>query len=128
MGKPIDIDGLRHFKEKQDALNAEKFLQKENLVDDSGVIKAEKLPADFGNKIILVHVVTSGTGENIVTKFYADNDGAASTEEIEGEVGKIYVDLDSGSRNMYVYDSGGQEFINFAANRATDSEIDSLFE
>lgn len=128
MSKPIDIDGLRHFKAKQDALNENKFLQNENFVDGNGVIKAEKLPADFGNKIILVHVVTSGSGESTVTKFYEDNNGAASTNEVTGEVGKIYVDLDSGSKNLYVYDSGSGEFQNFAANFATDSDIDSLFE
>ena len=128
MSKPIDLDGLRRFKTKQDALNAEKVLQNENFVDGDGIIKSEKLPADFGNKIILMHVVTTGTGETATIKYFADNDGVASSTEIVGEVGKIYIDLDSGSKNIYVFDKVSGTFINFAANVASDSDIDSLFE
>ena len=59
---------------------------------------------------------------------YTDNNGVKTATEVIGVAGKIYIDLESASKNMYVYDAGTGEFANFVANVASSADIDSLFD
>lgn len=123
MSKAIDLEGLKTFKTKQDNFNEGKFIQSKNYVDDNGIIKSEKLPPTV-SEIVLIHVVDNGN----TVKYYTDNNGAATSTEVTGKAGTFYVDLDSGSKNMYVYDENDNEFVNYAANVASTEDIDSLFD
>lgn len=122
-GKAIDIEGLSRFKTKQDAFNEEKFIQNADYVDNDGIIKTEKLPPGV-SEVVLIHVVD----ENGTTKYYTDNAGVKTSTEVTGVAGKIYIDLETASKNMYVYDASTGEFANFVANIATSDDIDSLFD
>ena len=118
MAKIIDTDGLAFFKDQQDAANEKKFVKSADIVDGNGIILADKLPANFGADVIAIHVVTL----NNKTKFYNDRvDGSGNhvtcPNEVQGEVGKIYIDLESGSKDHYVYD---------AANNAITLQNDGL--
>ena len=123
MSKAIDIDGLRQFKTKQDTFNEEKFVQSADYVDGDGIIKTDKLPPGV-SEVVLIHVVD----ENGTTKYYTDNDGAKTSEEVTGVAGKIYIDLETASKNMHLYDEKTGEFVNYAASVATSADIDSLFD
>lgn len=123
MNKAIDIEGLKRFKTKQDTFNEEKFVQSADYVDDDGIIKTEKLPPGV-SEVVLIHVVDeSGT-----TKYYTDDAGVKTSDEVTDTAGKIYIDLESASKNMYVYDANTGEFANFVANVASSADIDSLFD
>ena len=52
----------------------------------------------------------------------------SSAIDIAGVAGKIYIDLETESKNMYLYDEKTGEFVNFAASVATSADIDSLFD
>ena len=123
MSKAIDIDGLRQFKTKQDTFNEEKFVQSADYVDGDGIIKTEKLPPGV-SEVVLIHVVDEGG----TTKYYTDENGVKTSTEVTGLAGKIYVDLETASKNIYLYDAKTGEFVNFAANVATSADIDSLFD
>lgn len=126
--KAIDINGLKQFKTKQDAFNEGKFIQSADYVDEDGIIKTDKLPPNV-SEIVLFHVVNTGTDEEPVIKYYADDEGVADTsKEVAGKAGTFYVDLETGSKNMYIYDVNDAQFVNFAANVASSADIDSLFE
>ena len=127
MSKAIDLEGLRNFKTKQDAFNEGKFIQSDDYVDDDGIIKSEKLPPNV-SEIVLIHVVNTGTTDNPVIKYYGDDNGSATNVEVTGKAGTFYVDLNSGSKNLYVFDKTSNEFVNYAANVATADDIDSLFD
>ena len=125
MNKIITVETLALFKSKQDAVNDEKFLATEDFVDSEGKIKAEKIPAQTSaSNVIPIHVLSSDSQ----TKYYADNNGEMTSTEVTGESGKIYIDLDSGSKSMYTYDTTNNEFVLFAAAAATSADIDSLFD
>lgn len=119
MTKLVDINRLANFKEKQDAANAEKFMQVADFVDGEGKIKAEKISTE---EIIKMHVDASDA-ENV--KYFADENGEKSAVEISGEIGKIYVDLESGGK--IIYTSNGENFIPFVSEIATDADIENLF-
>lgn len=121
MAKLITLTKLANFKTKQDAANANKFMQINDFVDGEGKIKAEKISSE--NAIIKFHVDSTDAG-NI--KYFADNDGVKSETEIAGEIGKIYIDLATNCQTIYTFD--GENFIPFAASIATDEDINSLFE
>lgn len=121
--KAIDIEGLKRFKTKQDSFNEEKFVQSADYVDGDGIIKTEKLPPGV-SEVVLIHVVD----DNGTTKYYTDNAGVKTSDEVTGVAGKIYIDLESASKNMYVYDANTGEFANFVANVASSADIDSLFD
>ncbi len=125
--KAIDIEGLKRFKTKQDAYNEEKFIQSDDYVDNDGIIKSEKLPPNV-SEIILIHVVNTGTEDSPNIKYFTDDNGAATATEVVGKAGSFYVDLNSGSKNLYVYDTNSNEFVNYAANVASQADIDSLFD
>lgn len=118
MTKLVDIELLAKFKEKQDAANTEKFLQASDFVDSEGKIKTEKTEIS----ILKMHVDASDP-ENV--KYFVDENGTKGTAEIAGAVGKIYIDLASGSQIIYTYD--GEKFIPFASEIATDEDIENLF-
>ena len=123
MSKAIDLEGLRTFKTKQDTFNEEKFIQSSDYVDGDGIIKTDKLPPGV-SELVLIHAVDeSGT-----TKYYTDDGGVKTSTEVTGVAGKIYIDLETASKNMYVYDEKTGEFANFATNVATSADIDSLFD
>ena len=125
MTKIVTIDTLALFKSKQDAVNDEKFLATEDFVDAEGKIKSEKIPAQTSDSnVIPIHVLSS----NSQTKYYTDNNGEITSTEVTGESGKIYIDLDSGSKSMYTYDATNNECVLFAAAVATSADIDSLFD
>lgn len=125
MTKIVTVETLALFKSKQDAVNAEKFIETAEFVDGEGKIKAEKIPAQTAvSNVIPIHVLSS----NSQTKYYTDNNGEITSTEVTGESGKIYIDLDSGSKSMYTYDTTSGEFVLFAAAVATSADIDSLFE
>ena len=76
------------------------------------------------SEVVLIHVVDEGG----TTKYYTDDKGVKTSTEVTGVAGKIYIDLETASENMYVYDANTGEFANFAANVATSADIDSLFD
>lgn len=123
MSKTVTLEKLAYFKTKQDAANEAKFMQLNDFVDGEGKIKSEKFSVEGGTEVIKMHVDSSDP-ENI--KYFADNNGVASETEITGEVGKIYIDLESGGKIIYTY--GGENFIPFVSGVATDEDINSLFE
>ena len=129
MGKIIDTDGLATFKELQDTANENKFMKSADFVDvTTGVISADKLPANFGADVIAIHVVTL----NNRTKFYRDKVEANGNHvtcpaEVQGEVGKIYIDLESGSKDHYVYDAASGEFMLLSPEIATEADINAMF-
>ena len=123
MSKAIDIDGLRQFKTKQDTFNEEKFVQSADYVDGDGIIKTEKLPPGV-SEVVLIHVVDEGG----TTKYYTDENGVKTSTEVTGVAGKIYIDLETASKNMHLYDEKTGEFVNYAASVATSADIDSLFD
>ena len=128
MAKIIDTDGLAFFKEQQDAVNENKFMKSADFVDGTGVILADKLPLNFGADVIAIHVVTM----NNRTKFYRDKVDANGTHttcpaEVQGEVGKIYIDLESGSKDHYVYDETSGEFILLSPEIASEADINAMF-
>lgn len=125
MTKIVTVETLALFKSKQDDVNAEKFIETAEFVDSEGKIKAEKIPAQTAvSNVIPIHVLSS----NSQTKYYTDNNGEITSTEVTGESGKIYIDLDSGSKSMYTYDTTSGEFVLFAAAVATSADIDSLFD
>ena len=86
----VDIAGLRTFKTKQDEYNLTRFASL-----SGGKVTAEQLPS-FVDDVIEGYTATN---EGVVT-FYAD---AEKTRPIEGEVGKIYVDLAATIDGSYRY-------------------------
>lgn len=128
MAKIIDTDGLAYFKEQQDAANERKFMKSADFIDGDGVILADKLPANFGADVVAIHVVTM----NGKTKFYHDKVNASGEyvtcpTEVQGEVGKIYIDLESGSKDHYVYDAANGEFMLLSPDIASTEDISTLF-
>ena len=98
------------------------------VVDGTGVILADKLPLNFGADVIAIHVVTM----NNRTKFYRDKVDANGNHttcpaEVQGEVGKIYIDLESGSKDHYVYDAASGEFMLLSPEIATEADINAMF-
>lgn len=120
MAKYVTIDLLARFKNKQDSANETKFMETENFVDSNGKIKSEKFAAQ--SAVIPIHVVT----ENNATKYFGDNEGVKTDTEITGEIGKLYIDLESGGKCMYTYNAT-DGFIPFASTIATEADIDALF-
>ncbi len=128
MGKIIDTDALAFFKEQQDAVNDRTFMKSADFVDGDGVIQSDKLPTNFGADVVAIHVVTL----NNKTKFYNDKVDANGNHttcprEVQGEVGKIYIDLESGSKDHYVYDETSGEFILLSPEIATEADINAMF-
>ena len=122
MIKLVDIELLGKFKEKQDTANVAKFMQTTDFVDDEGKIKAEKISTDTGIEIIKMHV-DSTDAENI--QYFVDENGEKGTAEIIGEIGKIYIDLESGGKVIYTFN--GENFIPFVSEIATTEDIENLF-
>ena len=122
MTKLVDIELLGKFKEKQDAANITKFMQAADFVDSEGKIKPEKISTDTGIEIIKMHI-DSSDAENI--KYFADENGEKAATEITGEIGKIYIDLESGGKILCTFD--GENFIPFASQIATTEDIENLF-
>lgn len=122
MAKLVDIELLGKFKEKQDAANANKFMQATDFVDGEGKIKAEKISVTSGIEIIKMHVDASDA-ENV--KYFEDNNGVKGAAEIVGESGKIYIDMAAGGR--VIYTSNGENFFPFVSEIATDADIENLF-
>ena len=129
MAKIIDTDGLAFFKEQQDAANDRRFMKSTDFVDGNGVILSGKLPANFGADVIAIHVVTM----NNKTKFYNDKINPTTGEhvtcptEVQGQVGKIYIDLESGSKDHYVYDAASGEFMLLSPDIASVEDINAMF-
>ena len=128
MAKIIDTDGLAFFKEQQDAANDRKFMKSTDFTDSDGVILSNKLPANFGADVVAIHVVTM----NGKTKFYHDKVNGSGEHvtcptEVQGEVGKIYIDLESGSKDHYVFDAASGEFMLLSPDIASQEDIQSLF-
>ena len=119
MAKYLTLDLLAHFKTKQDAANENKFMQIEDYVDANGKIKADSVQT---NGVIPIHVVT----ESSQTKYFTDNAGVKTSTEVTGETGKLYIDLESGGKCLYTYNST-DGFIPFASSIATEADIDELF-
>ena len=87
-----------------------------------------KLPANFGADVIPIHVVTPGSR----TKFYNDKLDAEGNHttcptEVQGAAGKIYIDLESGSKDHYVYDETNREFLLLSPEIATEADINAMF-
>ena len=122
MAKYLTLDLLSLFKNKQDAANENKFMAIENYVDANGKIKPDVIDINISSNVVPIHVVTT----NGTTKYFSDNNGVATSTEITGEVGKIYIDVESGSKCLYTY--GGGEFIPFASSIATEDDINALFD
>ena len=122
MTKLVDINQLANFKEKQDAANVVKFMQVADFIDGEEKIKAEKISTDTGIEIVKIHVDTSNA-ENV--KYLANENGEKSAVEVTGEIGKIYVDLESGGK--VIYTSNGENFIPFVSEIATDADFENLF-
>lgn len=128
MAKIIDTDALAFFKEQQDAVNDRTFMKSANFVDGNGIILSDKLPANYGADVVAIHVVTL----NNRTKFYSDKVDANGNHttcprEVQGEVGKIYIDLESGSKDHYVYDEASGEFTLLSPEIATEADINAMF-
>lgn len=119
MAKLVNLNQLAKFKQMQDAANSEKFLQVADFLDANGKISADKLATE---QVVKIHVDSSSDGN----KYFADLNGSKSTTEIVGEVGKIYIDLESGGRTIYTFCDG--VFIPFVSEIATDSDIEKLFD
>lgn len=119
MAKLVNINQLATFKQKQDAANEKKFIQAADFLDENGKIKSDKLATA---EIIKIHV-DSGDPANV--KYFADDNGSKTTTEITGEVGKIYIDLESSSTIIYTFN--GEKFVPFVSEIATDADIESLF-
>ena len=47
--------------------------------------------------------------------------------EVQGEVGKIYIDLESGSKDHYVYDAASGDFMLLSPDIATEADINAMF-
>ena len=120
MAKYLTLDLLKLFKNKQDATNENKFMQTSEYVEN-GKVKSDVLNTQ--SNVIPIHVVTN----NGTTKYYTDNNGVATSTEVSGSVGKIYIDIVSGSKCIYTYDAN-QGFIPFASSIATEADIESLFD
>ena len=120
MAKYLTLDLLKLFKNKQDAANENKYMQTTEYVEN-GKVKSDVLNTQ--SNVIPIHVVTN----NGTTKYYTDNNDAASSTEVSGSVGKIYIDIASGSKCIYTYDAN-QGFIPFASSIATEADIESLFD
>lgn len=86
----VDIAGLRTFKTKQDEYNLTRFASL-----SGGKVTAEQLPS-FVDDVIEGYITTN---EGVVT-FYSD---AEKTRPLEGETGKIYVDLAATIDGSYRY-------------------------
>ena len=84
---------MRQFKTNQDAFNEKKFIQSENYVDDDGIIKTEKLPPGV-SEVVLIHVVD----EDETTKYYTDNDGAKTSEEVTEKKSSRFLFLEVGEK------------------------------
>ena len=128
MAKIIDTDALAFFKEQQDAANDKTFMKNTDFVGSDGVILSDKLPANFGADVIPIHVVTL----NNRTKFYRDKVDATGNHvtcpaEVQGKVGKIYIDLESGSKDHYVYDETSRKFTLLSPEIATVADINAMF-
>ena len=119
MAKLVNINQLAKFKEMQDAANSQKFMQISDFVDAEGKIKTEKFSTE---EIIKMHVDNSDA-QNV--KYFSDNNGTKTSTEIIGEIGKIYIDLESGGKVIYTF--SGQNFVPFVSEIATDADIESLF-
>ncbi len=122
MAKIVNLNMLGVFKGKQDQFNDSKFMKTNDFVDAEGKIKSDKISVESGVEIIKMHV-DSSDAENI--KYFADDNGEKSTTEITGEVGKIYIDLESNGKVIYTY--SGENFVPFSSDIATTEDIESLF-
>ena len=120
MAKLLTLDLLTLFKTKQDAANENNCMKVENFVDANGKIKADVV--QMNATVIPIHVVTT----NGVTKYFTDNEGVKTSTEVTGEIGKLYIDLESGGKCMYTYNTT-DGFIPFASSIATDADIEELF-
>ena len=122
MAKYLTLDLLALFKNKQDATNENKFMAIENYVDANGKIKSDVIDTPVDSNVVPIHVITT----NGTTKYFTDNNGVKTSTEVTGEVGKIYIDIEGGSKCLYTY--GGDDFIPFASSIATEADIDALFD
>lgn len=96
MANYIDLAGLGQFKTKQDEYNLTKFASL-----SGGKVTAEQLPS-YVDDIIEGY---ADNNEGTIT-FYSD---AEKTQEITGETGKIYYDLNATIDGAYRY--GGSVFV-----------------
>ena len=120
MAKYVTVDLLRLFKEKQDTANEVKYMEITKYVDSEGKIKSEQVAVS--SNVVPIHVVNTASS----TRYYTDNEGVKTSREVTGELGKIYIDLESGGKCMYTYnDNDG--FIPFVASVATEDDIEALF-
>lgn len=124
MTKLVDMNQLANFKAKQDAANAEKFMQISSYVDNSGLIRADKVQSERGIEVVPMHVDVSDP-ENV--KYFLDDDGNPSTDEVIGESGKIYIDISSGSKIIYTYSAENEAFIPFVSEIASTEDIEKIF-
>ena len=96
MAKYLTLDLLSLFKNKQDAANENKFMALENYVDANGKLKPDVVDVSVSSNVVPIHVVTT----NGTTKYFSDNNSVATSTEIIGEIGKIYIDLESWSKRL----------------------------
>ena len=120
MAKYLTLDLLSLFKTKQDTANENKFMQTADYVEN-GKVKSDAVSTQ--SNVVPIHVVT----DNGTTKYYTDNNGAASSTEVIGKIGKLYIDIEGGSKCIYTYDTTNG-FIPFASSIATEADIDALFD
>lgn len=98
----VSENNLRAFKAKQDAQNLTKFV----ALDANGKAKAEQLPS-YVDDVVDVHVENDTASDT--KKFYLDNNGVKGDELLEGEKGKIYIDLDATVDGQYRW--SGSHFV-----------------
>lgn len=100
----VDLNGLRTFRNKQNEYNLEHFASL-----SGGKVTAEQLPS-FVDDVIEGY---TSKNEGIVT-FYSD---AEKTKQIEGETGKIYVDLAATIDGSYRYT--GSQYVEIGTSVST---------
>lgn len=124
MNQLIDKSALSVFKNKQDELNENKFMQINDYVDNDGKIKADKVQTETGIEVVKMHVDSRNPNS---VKYFVDNNGVKGTTEIVGEAGKIYIDIASGGKIIYTYDETNAIFIPFISEIASTADIEELF-
>lgn len=97
----IDLKGMKTFKEAQDKSNEAKFA---SLVN--GLVKDEQLADSLADDVVMVHVDSSNPNKILL---YRDDKGTVSTQLVEGEYDKIYIDVDSTLNGYYYWN--GEDFI-----------------
>lgn len=122
MGTYLDINGLRTFKNAQDAYNNTKFA---SIDSSTGIINAAHIPS-YLDELIDVHGDYTYSDEPV---FYKDNNGVATNEVVTAERGKIYCDISSDKTRLWRWSGTKWIEIGGALDEAsiTDSDILAMF-